>query len=280
MLLAIDAGNTETVVGLFALTEAQREALSNADGGFGIGAEAHPAHGLTHHWRLSSVPDRTADEHAVLLTQLLDLEGLDVADTVTGIAVCSSVPEITTTLRQMAARWLSDRPCVILGPGTRSGMPILYENPREVGPDRIADAVGAYDLYPGASIVVDLGTATVFDVVSAQGEYLGGAIAPGIAISLDALYAHASALRSVELVEPRSVVGRSTVESIQSGVLYGFAAQVDGMVERILAEIGEATVIATGGLAGLVAPRTGTVEHIEPWLTLHGLRIVHERNHS
>jgi type III pantothenate kinase len=168
----------------------------------------------------------------------------------------------------------------VIGPGTKSGMAILYENPREVGPDRIADAVGAYDLYPGASIVVDLGTATVFDVVSAQGEYLGGAIAPGIAISLDALYAHASALRSVELVEPRSVVGRSTVESIQSGVLYGFAAQVDGMVERILAEIGEATVIATGGLAGLVAPRTGTVEHIEPWLTLHGLRIVHERNHS
>jgi type III pantothenate kinase len=159
-------------------------------------------------------------------------------------------------------------------------MPILYDNPREVGADRIADAVGAYDLYPGASIVVDLGTATVFDVISAKGEYLGGAIAPGVAISLEALYLQASALRSVELVKPRSVIGRSTVESIQSGVLYGFAAQVDGIVERIKAEIGDATVIATGGLASLIAPITKQVEYFEPWLTLHGLRIVHERNHS
>ena len=146
-----------------------------------------------------------------------------------------------------------------MGPGTKSGMPILYENPREVGADRVADAVGAYDLYPGASIVVDMGTATVFDVISAaKGEYLGGAIAPGVAISLEALYTHAAALRSVELVRPRSVIGRSTVESIQSGVLYGFAAQVDGMVERILEELGEATVIGTGGLAGLIAPHTAT----------------------
>src|SRR3984957_7178375 len=266
MLLAIDAGNTETVVGLFALTDAHRAALSNADGGLGIGVEAHPAHGLTHHWRLSSVPDRTADEHAVLLTQLLDLEGLDGAGTVTGIAVCSSVPEITTTLRQMAARWLSDRPCVILGPGTKSGMPILYDNPREVGPDRIADAVGAYDLFGGPCIVVDLGTATTFEVVSAAGEYMGGAILPGIAVSLEALYQQAAALRRVELVRPRSVIGRSMVESIQSGVLYGFAAQVDGMVERILEELGEATVIATGGLAGLIAPHTKHVQHVEPWL--------------
>jgi type III pantothenate kinase len=139
--------------------------------------------------------------------------------------------------------------------------------------------VGAFDLYPGASIVVDMGTATVFDVVSERGEYLGGAIAPGVAISLEALYSHASALRSVELVRPRSVIGRSTVESIQSGVLYGFAAQVDGVVERILEELGPATVIATGGLAGLISPHTKHIQHVEPWLTLHGLRIVHERNH-
>ena len=137
-----------------------------------------------------------------------------------------------------------------------------------------------HDLYPGASIVVDLGTATTFDVVSDKGEYLGGAISPGVAISLDALYSHAAALRSVELVEPRSVIGRSTVESIQSGVLYGFAAQVDGMVERIWREVGESRVIATGGLAGLIAPRTQHVKFVEPWLTLHGLRIVHERNHA
>jgi type III pantothenate kinase len=159
-------------------------------------------------------------------------------------------------------------------------MAILYDNPREVGADRVADAVGAYDLYPGALVIVDMGTATVFDVVSAKGEYLGGAIAPGVAISLDALFEHASALRSVELVKPRSAIGRSTVESIQAGVLYGFAAQVDGVVERILDELGEATVIATGGLAGLIAPHTRHVQHVEPWLTLHGLRIVHERNHS
>jgi type III pantothenate kinase len=279
MLLAIDAGNTETVVGLFALTDAQREALSNADGGFGIGAEAHPAHGLTHHWRLSSVPDRTADEHAVLLTQLLDLEGLDVADTVTGIAVCSSVPEITTTLRQMAARWLSDRPCVILGPGTKSGMPILYENPREVGPDRIADAVGAFDLFGGPCIVVDLGTATTFEVVSATGEYMGGAIMPGIAVSLEALYQQAAALRRVELVEPRNVIGRTTAESIQSGTLYGSGVLVDGMCRLLQSELGtEATTVATGGLAELIAPYASAVQHVEPWLTLHGLRIVYERN--
>lgn len=273
MLLAIDAGNTETVIGLFGPD------TPDAPDAMGF-ARASGEHGLVYHWRISTVAERTPDEHAMILTQLLDLEGLDLRSAVTGISIASSVPTVTTQLRRMAKRWFSDLNVTVIGPGTKSGMAILYENPREVGPDRIADAVGAYDLYPGASIVVDLGTATVFDVVSAQGEYLGGAIAPGIAISLDALYAHASALRSVELVEPRSVVGRSTVESIQSGVLYGFAAQVDGMVERILAEIGEATVIATGGLAGLVAPRTGTVEHIEPWLTLHGLRIVHERNHS
>ncbi len=151
----------------------------------------------------------------------------------------------------MAERWFAALDITVMGPGTKSGMPILYENPREVGADRMADAVGAYDLYPGASIVVDMGTATVFDVISAaKGEYVGGAIAPGVAISLDALYTHAAALRSVELVRPRSVIGRSTVESIQSGVLYGFAAQVDGIVERIFEEIGEVTVIGTGGLAG------------------------------
>jgi type III pantothenate kinase len=180
----------------------------------------------------------------------------------------------------MANRWFSDLELTVLGPGTKSGMPILYDNPREVGADRVADAVAAYDLYPGASIIVDMGTATVFDVVSAKGEYLGGAIAPGVAISLEALYTHAAALRSVELVRPRSVIGRSTVESIQSGVLYGFAAQVDGIIDRIIEELGEATIIGTGGLASLIAPHTKHVRIQEPWLTLHGLRIVHERNHS
>jgi type III pantothenate kinase len=271
MLLAMDVGNTETLIGLFG------QADPDAPEAMGF-ARASGEHGLAYHWRTSTVAERTPDEHAIVLTQLLDLEGLDLKSTVTEIAICSSAPAVTTQLRRMAKRWFSDLELTVLGPGTKSGMPILYENPREVGADRVADAVGAYDLYPGALIVVDLGTATVFDVISANGEYLGGAIAPGVAISLEALYTHAAALRSVELVRPRSVIGRSTVESIQSGVLYGFAAQVDGIIDRILDELGEATIIGTGGLASLIAPHTKHVRIIEPWLTLHGLRIVHERN--
>lgn len=272
MLLAMDVGNTETLIGLFG-----EESPDSPDAmGF---ARASGEHGLAYHWRTATAASRTPDEHAITLTQLLDLEGLDLRSAVSAIAVCSSVPSVTTQLRRMAGRWFADRPLTVLGPGTKSGMPILYENPRDVGADRIADAVGAYDLYPGALVVVDMGTATVFDVVSGNGEYLGGAIAPGVAISLEALYAHASALRSVELVRPRSVVGRSTAESIQSGVLYGFAAQIDGMVERIWEEVGECTVIGTGGLASFIAPHTAHVGVVEPWLTLHGVRIVHERNH-
>jgi type III pantothenate kinase len=275
VLLAIDVGNTETVVGLFVIGD-----------GDGDGAPAavrraptvppEPA-GLAHHWRLSTVDDRTPDELALLLSQLIDLDGMDVAEVVTGIAVTSSVPRVTTSLRDMADRWF-DVPCVVLEPGVKSGMPILYDNPKEVGADRIANAIGAYDLYGGPCIVVDLGTATTFDAISADGEYLGGAIAPGIAISMDALFHHAAALRRVELVEPRSVIGKSTVESIQSGTLYGYAAQVDGMCGRIMAELGHCTVVATGGLSEVIAPLATTVEHREPWLTLHGLRLVYERN--
>jgi type III pantothenate kinase len=178
----------------------------------------------------------------------------------------------------MASRWFPAAPCVVLGPGVRTGMPIRYDNPKEVGADRIADAVGAYELFGGPVVVVDLGTATTFDAISADGEYLGGAIAPGVAISLEALYAHASALRAVELVEPREVIGRSTEESIQSGVLYGYAGLVDAMCKRFAGVLGEPEVVATGGLAGLIAPYTSSVGHVEPWLTLHGLRIIYDRN--
>jgi type III pantothenate kinase len=274
MLLAIDVGNTETVIGLF-----RDPGTPLPSGGAGF-ARGNDEHGLAFHWRLSTLPDRTPDELAVSLTQLLALEGLDLRTVVSAIAVSSSVPAVVTQLRRMATRWFVDLPLTVLGPGTKSGMPILYDNPKEVGPDRIANSVGAFDLYPGACIVVDLGTATTFDAISAKGEYLGGAITPGVAISLDALYTQAAALRSVELVQPRSVIGRSTVESIQSGVLYGFAAQVDGMVARVKDVLGDATVLATGGLAGLIAPHTVSVDHVEPWLTLHGLRIVHDRNHA
>lgn len=278
MLLAIDVGNTETVIGLFAMTPGERESLPTTDIGFGIGAEHRHGRDLTHHWRLSTVPTRTPDEYAVLLTQILDLEGLDIAETVEGLAICSSVPSVTGELRQTAARWFDDLPCVVLGPGTRSGMPVLYDNPKDVGADRIANAVGAFDLFGGPCVVVDLGTATTFDAISSSGEYLGGAIAPGVAISMEALFQHAAALRRVELVEPRAAIGRSTAESIQSGMLYGFAAQVDGMCRRIVAELGGATVVATGGLSELVAPYAETIDHVEPWLTLLGLRLVFVRN--
>ncbi len=277
MLLAIDVGNTETIIGLYVLTAAEGESLPYQEG-FGIGAEEQPSGGLTHHWRLSTVPARTPDEYAVLLTQLLDLEGLDIAASVNGIAVSSSVPVVTGELRQMASRWFGDVPCVVLGPGVKSGMPILYDNPKEVGADRVANAVGAYDLYGGPCVVVDLGTATTFDAISEAGEYLGGAITPGVAISLEALFQHAAALRRVELVTPRDVIGRSTVESIQSGTLYGFAAQVDGLCRRFIDALGPATVVATGGLSEVIAPHAEAIEHVEPWLTLHGLRIVYERN--
>jgi type III pantothenate kinase len=281
MLLAIDVGNTETVIGLYSLA-GDPAAPRVDDGALGIAValaeEPALARQLTHHWRLSTVPTRTPDEHAVLLTQLLDLEGLDIAATVTGIAVSSSVPTVTAALRQMASRWFSALPCVVLGPGVKSGMPILYDNPKEVGADRVANAVGAFDLYGGPCIVVDMGTATTLDAISAAGEYLGGAIAPGVAISLEALFQHAAALRRVEMIEPRHVIGRSTVESIESGTLYGFAAQVDGLCRRFMEELGPATVVATGGLSELIAPHTDSIEHVEPWLTLHGLRVVYERN--
>ncbi len=280
MLLAIDVGNTETVIGLYARDEVDAGAVLEENVGVGIGTESDPTapRGLTHHWRLSTVPTRTPDEHAVLLTQLLDLEGLDIAASVTGIAVSSSVPHVTAELRQMATRWFSRVPCVVLGPGTKSGMPILYDNPKEVGADRVANAVGAYDLYGGPCVVVDMGTATTVEAISAAGEYLGGAIAPGVAISLEALYQHAAALRRVEISEPRHVIGRSTVESIESGTLYGFAAQVDGLARRFMQELGPSAVVATGGFSSLIAPHSDTIEHVEPWLTLHGLRIVYERN--
>jgi type III pantothenate kinase len=178
----------------------------------------------------------------------------------------------------MAVRWF-DVTTVVIEPGVRTGLPILYDNPKEVGADRVANAVAAFDLYGGPTIVVDFGTATTLDVVSARGEYLGGAIVPGIEISLDALFARAAALRRVELVEaPRRVIGKSTVESLQSGAVYGFAGQVDGLVARFEAELGPSTIVATGGLAGLIAPASTTIQHHEPWLTLHGLRLVFERN--
>lgn len=263
MLLAIDAGNTQTVVGLYEV-------------GDGPVPDRRPEDGLTDHWRLETEHDRTADELAVLVQGLLAFRGRSLDD-IDGLAVSSGVPRVTASLRDFAESYLDSDP-VIIAPGVRTGISILYENPKEVGADRIANAVGAFDLYGGPTIVVDFGTATTCDAVSADGEYLGGAISPGIEISMDALVGRAAALRAVELREPRNVLGKSTVESIQSGAVYGYAAQVDGLCDRIAAEIGPATVISTGGLADLISGLSSRIEHVEPWLTLHGLRLVYEKN--
>jgi type III pantothenate kinase len=253
VLLTIDVGNTQTVLGLF-------------DG---------PK--LVQHWRISTNGERTSDELALLVADLLRLKGLAFHPDQLGIAVSSVVPRLTAALREMADEWFGVQ-AVVLEPGTRTGMPILYDNPKEVGADRIANSVGAYDLYGGPCIVVDFGTATTLDAVSAKGEYLGGAIIPGIEISLDALFSRAAALRRVELVEPRNVIGKNTVESMQAGAVYGFTDQVDGLCRRIEAELGESTIVATGGLAGLIAPLSAKIQHHEPWITLIGLRLIWERN--
>jgi type III pantothenate kinase len=232
---------------------------------------------LIQHWRISTNDERTSDELALLVSELLRLRGIEFHPEKLGIAISSVVPRLTAALRQMTDEWFGVK-AVVLEPGTKTGMPILYDNPKEVGADRIANAVGAFDLYGGPCICVDFGTATTFDAISGRGEYLGGAIIPGIEISLDALFGRAAALRRVELVEPRNVIGKNTVESMQSGAVYGFAAQVDGLCERIKRELGGATVVATGGLAGLITPLSAMIEHHEPWITLIGLRIIWERN--
>ncbi|MCU0267135.1 MAG: type III pantothenate kinase [Acidimicrobiales bacterium] len=264
MLLVIDAGNTQTVVGLYEIDDEPPPRPRACDTG------------LLDHWRISTVSARTSDELAVTLQGFLALRGYALAD-IEGLAVSSGVPRLTASLRELAERYLEDDP-VVIEPGVRTGIAILYENPKEVGADRIANAVAAYDVYGGPTIIVDFGTATTCDAVSANGEYLGGAIAPGIEISMDALVGRAAALRAVELKEPRHVLGKSTVESIQSGAVYGFAAQVDGLCERIQDELGACRIISTGGLAPLIAPLSRHIEADEPWLTLHGLRLVYEKN--
>jgi type III pantothenate kinase len=262
MLLAVDAGNTDTVIGLYDLNVTEPQAADD---------------GLLDHWRIATHAERTADEHAVMFQGFLAAKRHNWLDDVEGMVISSGVPRVTANLRNMAERYL-DQQAVVLEPGTRTGVPIRYDNPKEVGADRIANAVAAFDLFGGPTIMVDFGTATTCDAISAEGEYLGGAIAPGVEISLDALFGRAAALRQVELAKPRSVLGRSTIESIQSGTVYGYAAQVDGLCARIEEELGTCTVVGTGGLAPLIAPFAEAVEHVEPWLTLHGLRLVHAMN--
>lgn len=250
MLLAIDVGNTNTVLGLFE------------------GDQMH------HSWRIKTDARDTADEMALIYRGLLDS-----SPSISGIVLCSTVPSVLREMRTMLSRYFADVATVIVEPGTRTGVPVLTDNPKEVGADRIVNTLAIHHLFGGPSIVVDFGTSTNLDVVSEKGEFLGGALAPGIEISLDALVARAAQLRKVELVRPRSVIGKNTVEALQSGALYGFAGQVDGLVERIEEEIGEVrAVVATGGLAPLVIEESRTITHHEPDLTLIGLRLVFERN--
>jgi type III pantothenate kinase len=249
-LLAIDVGNTNTVLGLFDGEE------------------------LVRSWRIKTDARSTADEMALVFRGLL-------ADQpeVTGIALCSTVPAVLREMRHMLTTYHDDIPTVIVEPGTKTGVPVLTDNPKEVGTDRIVNTMAAYHLYGGPSIVVDFGTSTNLDVVSAKGEFLGGALAPGIEISIEALASRAAQLRKVELVRPRSPIGKNTVEALQSGALYGFAGQVDGLVRRISEELGGVqAVIATGGLAPIVVPESETITHHDPDLTLVGLRLVFEKN--
>ena len=263
MLLAIDVGNTNTVLGIFDGEE------------------------VIEHWRIATVPDRTADEIAVVLRGLLTQSEVikDPADggSITGIALCSTVPSVLHEMREMCRRYFREIPAVIVEPGVKTGLPIRMDNPKEVGSDRIMNSLAAVHLFGGPAIVVDFGTSTNFDAVSARGEFVGGALAPGIEISVDALSRRAAQLLKVELTRPPRVVGKNTVEALQSGIVYGFAGQVEGIARRMARELAPddpdaVTIIATGGLAPLVINEVSIIDAHEPWLTLIGLRLVWERN--
>ena len=250
MLLAVDVGNTNTVLGLFTGEE------------------------LVRSWRITTHARATGDEMALTFRGLLDEQ-----PEITGLVLCSTVPSVLHELRPMLSSFFHEIPVVIVEPGTKTGVPILTDNPKEVGADRIVNTLAAHQQFGGPCIVVDFGTSTNLDVVSAQGEFLGGALAPGIDISLEALSTKAAQLRKVEVARPRSPIGKNTVEALQSGAVFGFAGQVDGLVDRIIEEIGPVTaVVATGGLASVVIGESETITHHDPHLTLTGLRLVFERN--
>jgi type III pantothenate kinase len=260
MLLAIDVGNTNIVLGVF----------RQADGE------------LLHSWRLTTLRERTVDEIGILVTSLCEHHQI-VPAAISGIVIASVVPPLTNTMLAMALNYFGGRKPLNVEPAVNGGMPILYENPQEVGADRVVNGIAAYEAYGRTAarpvIVVDFGTATTFDAISAKGEYLGGVICPGPQISADALFQRAARLPRIDVRKPERVIGRTTVSSMQSGLFWGYVDMVEGLVRRMRRELGgDAIVVATGGLAVLVAPETSLIDHVNLELTLHGLRIVWERN--
>jgi len=253
MLLVVDVGNTQTHFGAFSGTE------------------------LVEHWRFATVRQSTADELGAALRNLLELRGLALGDLDAGI-VSSTVPQLEPEWLAMARRYLGHE-ILAVGPGVKTGMAIRYENPREIGADRLVNAVAIRERYGGPAVCVDFGTAVNFDIINRDGEYLGGVLAPGVEISLEALTERGAKLPKIDLAPPRGVIGKSTVDAIRSGVIYGYAALVDGIIRRVLAEIGEdADIVATGGLAEHIVPFTETIDAVDDLLTLTGLRLIWERN--
>jgi type III pantothenate kinase len=255
MLLTIDIGNTNIVFGVFKNRE------------------------LIHHWRIVTQKDKTEDEYGILIENLYRMANLDLNKT-KGVIISSVVPPMVRTMEELCQKYFHITP-LFVGPGIKTGMAVRYDNPHEVGADRIVNAVAAYDKYKQSVVIVDFGTATTFDYVSPQGEYMGGAIAPGILISSEALFMRASKLPRVELIRPDRVVGKNTIASLQSGIVFGYIALVDGMVEKIKQEVKtNPRIIATGGLASLIAEGSKTIEEVDPLLTLTGLRLIYEKNVS
>jgi type III pantothenate kinase len=253
VLLVVDVGNTQTHLGTFRGEE------------------------LINDWRFATVRESTADELGAALRNLLALRDLAFADLEASI-LSSTVPQLRPEWAEMAERYLGHE-MLVVGPGLRTGMPIRMDNPREVGADRLVNAVAAYERLGGPCVIVDFGTAITYDIVGEAGEYVGGVIAPGVEISMEALTSRAAAIPKIDLTPPRALIGKSTVEAIRSGVIYGFAAQVDGMLARLRDELGEETAaIATGGLAGAIVPFCELIDEVDPLLTLTGLRLIHERN--